>query len=200
MKALLAVFCASIAWASPQPAAAWGDDGHKIVAMIAEHYLTPDVHNTVIALLAQDTDPLTAHDMASEATWADKYRNQHRETASWHFVDIEIDNPDIDAACFGRAPLPPNTLASNGPSQACVLDKIIQFITEVEQPNTDPEERLVALKFLLHFVGDMHQPLHSSDHNDRGGNSVKVIVRMGSGLGQRLGHGGVSDFQSRCLR
>jgi hypothetical protein len=74
----------------PQSAFAWGDDGHKVVALIADHYLTPDVRNTVEALLAQDTDPLTQHDIASEATWADKYRNGHRETAQWHFVDIEV--------------------------------------------------------------------------------------------------------------
>jgi hypothetical protein len=58
----------------------------------------------------------------------------------------------------------------------CVVDKITQFAAELEAPRTDAEERLVALKFLLHFVGDMHQPLHSSDHNDKGGNSVKVTV------------------------
>jgi hypothetical protein len=57
---------------------------------------------------------------------ADKYRNQHRETANWHFLDIEIDKPSIDSACAGRPPLPPNTLASNGPP-ACILDKIKQF-------------------------------------------------------------------------
>jgi hypothetical protein len=159
----------------PQFAFAWGDDGHKVVALIAEHYLTPDVRNTVNALLAQDTDPLTAHDIASEATWADKYRNQHRETANWHFVDIELDNPDISSACAGRPPLPTNTVASNGPP-ACILDKIQQFTTELARPGTDPEERLVALKFLLHFVGDLHQPLHSSDNHDRGGNQIKVIV------------------------
>jgi hypothetical protein len=159
----------------PQLAFGWGDDGHKVVALIAEHYLTADVRNTVTALLAQDTDPLTQHDIASEATWADKYRNQHRETANWHFVDIEIDNPDISIACAGRPPLPPNTVASNGPP-ACILDKIQQFTTELAKPGTDPEERLVALKFLLHFVGDLHQPLHSSDNHDRGGNQIKVIV------------------------
>jgi hypothetical protein len=174
MKAILTAL--TLCMMVPQHAFAWGDDGHKVVALIAEHYLTPDVRNTVSALLAQDTDPLTAHDIASEATWADKYRNHHRETAQWHFVDIELDNPDINAACFDRAPLQAGTLASNGPPQACILDKIIQFISEIERPATDPEERLVALKFLLHFLGDMHQPLHSSDNHDRGGNSVKVIV------------------------
>ena len=163
----------------PQFAFAWGDDGHKVVALIAEHYLTPDVRNTVNALLAQDTDPLTPHDIASEATWADKYRNGHRETANWHFVDIEIDNPDISSACAGRPPLPPNTVASNGPP-ACILDKIKQFSDELAKSGTDPEERLIALKFLLHFVGDLHQPLHSSDNHDRGGNQSRSSSMVSS--------------------
>ena len=173
MKSILIAL--SIVVTVTQHAFAWGDDGHKVVALIAEHYLAPDVRNTVAALLAQDADPLTAHDIASEATWADKYRNQHRETGNWHFVDIEIDNPDISSACGGRPPLPPNAVASNGPP-ACILDKIQQFAAELAKPDTDPEERLVALKFLLHFVGDLHQPLHSSDNHDRGGNQIKVIV------------------------
>lgn len=59
---------------------------------------------------------------------------------------------------------------------ACVLDKVIQFQTELAAPGTDEHERLLALKFLLHFVGDIHQPLHSSDNHDRGGNEVKVTV------------------------
>jgi len=60
---------------------AWGDDGHKAIALIAEPCLTPETRQAVAALLASDTDNLTAHDIASEATWADKYRdanNRHR--------------------------------------------------------------------------------------------------------------------------
>ncbi len=159
----------------PRPALAWGDDGHKVVALIADHYLTPAARKQVDAMLAADTDNLTAHDIASEATWADKFRQKHRETASWHFTDIEITDPDMTKACFGRKPLPPGTLASNGP-QDCVVDKIGQFAAELEALGTDAEERLIALKFLLHFVGDLHQPLHSADNHDRGGNSVKVMV------------------------
>ena len=83
-------------------------------------------------------------------------------------------DPDIKAACFGRPPLPPGTLASNGPPKGCIVDKINQFLAELKNPKTDYEERLFALKFLLHFVGDLHQPLHTADNNDRGGNEVKV--------------------------
>jgi hypothetical protein len=133
-------------------------------------------------MLGADTDPLTKHDLADEATWADKYRDMnnrqdhYQQTQNWHFVDIELDHPDLTAACFGRPPLPAATVASNGPAQACVVDKIKQFETELGAKGTDAEERLAALKFILHFVGDLHQPLHASDNHDRGGNDVKVTV------------------------
>jgi hypothetical protein len=166
----------------PQAASAWGDDGHKVVALIAEHYLTPAARKQVDALLSADTDPLTQHDIASEATWADRWRDaNHRKdnydaTKRWHFVDLEITDPDMTEACYGRKPLPPGTPASIGDKNACIVDKIGQFAAELEAPGTDAEERLFALKFLLHLVGDMHQPLHASDNSDAGGNAVKVMV------------------------
>jgi hypothetical protein len=180
MKAALTTLSLCILAALPQKAAAWGDDGHMTVALIAQHYLTPAVRTQVTAMLEADTDSLTKHDIASEATWADKYRDSnnrrdhYEETERWHFIDLEISRPDLTAVCFGRAPLPPGTLASNGPAEACVVDKINQFAAELTAPATDAVERLFALKFLLHFAGDLHQPLHASDNHDRGGNDVKV--------------------------
>ncbi|WP_323118184.1 S1/P1 nuclease [Burkholderia alba] len=153
---------------------AWGDEGHEIVATIADHYLTSQTRAAVNAILATDTSGLTQTDIASEATWADRYRTSHSNTANWHYVDTEIGTGDIDAACFGHPPLPANTVASQGPAQACVVDKINQFTQELQAPDTSAQERLMALQFVLHFVGDEHQPLHSSDDNDSGGNSKKV--------------------------
>jgi hypothetical protein len=177
MKANTAIISLSLLLGASQPVLSWGDDGHKTIAFIAQQCLTQSAKNQVAAMLASDPDPLTPHDIASEATWADKYRLQHYEqTQNWHFTDIEIDNPDLTAACFGRNPLPAGTLASNGPAEACAVDKIEQFQAELAATNTDAEERLFALKFLLHLVGDLHQPLHSSDHHDRGGNDIKVMV------------------------
>jgi S1/P1 Nuclease len=180
MKAVAAILALSILVAVPQQASAWGDDGHMVVALIAQQYLMPSARMEVASMLAVDTDPLTKHDIASEATWADKYRDEdnrkdhYDETERWHFVDMEISAPDINTACFGRTPLPAGAVASNGPPEACVVDKVKQFAAELAALGTDPEERIFALKFLLHFVGDMHQPLHSSDNHDRGGNDVKV--------------------------
>lgn len=165
------------------PALAWGYEGHEVVADIARAELTLAVRAQVDALLAADMDNLTAHDMASEATWADAYRSAgHRETASWHFVDVEIDHPDVDAACFGHpAPASP---ASAGPEQDCVIDKVNEFQAELAAPATTPAERLLALKFLIHFVGDEHQPLHASDDHDRGGNCV--LLNLGGPRTQNL--------------
>jgi hypothetical protein len=177
----LFVFCIALA---PRPAFAWGDEGHEIIALVAERFLDPAVRERIAAMLAADTDHLTAHDIASEATWADRYRDSDRrgsgqhygQTYQWHFVDIELGDPNLDRACFGHPPLPAGTVASNGPAQACVVDKIEQFAAELADPRTDPEERLVALKFILHLVGDLHQPLHAADDHDAGGNRKRVTA------------------------
>lgn len=159
---------------SPGLAYAWGDVGHQVIGLIAYPRLTPAVRAKVDAMLAADADALTSLDFASRTTWADKYRNGHRETSEWHFVDIEIDHPDLTEACFGFPALGSAQPASQGPAKDCVVNKIAEFSSELRNPSTPPAERLLALKFLMHFVGDLHQPLHAADHNDRGGNCVTL--------------------------
>lgn len=161
-------------------ALAWGDLGHEVTALIAYRHLLPTARAALDELLASDTDTLTAGDFAGRATWADKYRNTHRETAAWHFVDIEIDQPDLKQACFGFPALPPGQWASQGPAQDCVVNKIAEFSAELKNPSTPAPERLLALKFLIHFVGDLHQPLHAADHHDRGGNCISLAPPLGA--------------------
>ena len=168
----------------PRHAAAWGDEGHKVIALIAREYLDPAARASVSAMLDADPDGLTAHDIASEATWADKYRDadrdgtrQHYEqTRQWHFVDIELDSPDLDQACFGHPRLPSEVPASSGLLDTCIVDKIAQFADELGNWETASNERLFALKFLLHLIGDVHQPLHAADDHDSGGNRKHVVV------------------------
>ncbi len=170
-----------------RPAGAWGDEGHEIVGLIAWHYLTPHVRARVQALLATDATDLVPRDIAHESTWADKYRDsdrdgsrrRYRATRDWHFVDLELDGVDLEAACHGRPRLPPDTPASRGPEDDCIVDKIEEFRAELQSPRTDPGERLLALEFLLHFVGDLHQPLHAADDHDQGGNRKKVAGAPG---------------------
>src|SRR5262249_49098134 len=121
--------------AQPRPALAWGDDGHKVVALIAQSFLDNDVRRRCNALLSSDTDSLAAHDIASAATWADKYRDANidgarQRTSQWHFVDIEIKAPDLDKACFNHPPIPAGTVASDGAANDCVIDKIDEFAKE----------------------------------------------------------------------
>ncbi len=176
---------ASLCLATASPAArAWGDEGHEVIAAIASHHLKPAARRKALALLAGDRDRLTAHDFVSQSRWADRFRDSDRDgarvrylhTRQWHFVDIERKAPDIDRACFGHPPLPAGTPASAGPAAACIVDKIDQFSAELANARISPAERLLALKFLLHFVGDVHQPLHSSDDHDAGGNAKRVTA------------------------
>jgi hypothetical protein len=155
-----------IATLAGSPAVAWGDLGHKVTALIAYRHLTPAARAALDALLAADLDTLTPPDFASRATWADRYRTAHRETAPWHYINIEIDHPDLQSACYGLEA-----------AQDCIVNKIDQFAAELGNPATPPAERLLALKFLIHFVGDVHQPLHAADHDDRGGNCIGVLTQ-----------------------
>ena len=176
--AALTLFCAA--------AFAWGDEGHEVIGLIADHYLEPGVRSRVHVLLAMDASGLTAKDIAHESTWADKYRDSDRDTTkvryyrtrNWHFVDLELDGADLNQACFGRPELPSGTAASAGPAEACLVDKINQFYAELKSPMTDEPERSLALQFLLHFVGDVHQPLHAADDHDQGGNR-KIVDTPG---------------------
>jgi len=176
-----AVAGTAVFFCSVTPAYAWGDLGHEVVGLIANNYLDPAVRTKVNSILAGDTSHLTANTMIdSEATWADKFRDsssaRHTQTAQWHFVDIEITAPNLTTACFGRPALAAGTLASNGPAKDCVVDKIEQFQEELLNSATSATERRAALQFVLHFVGDIHQPLHSSDDHDAGGNDKTVTA------------------------
>jgi hypothetical protein len=176
-----------------ESASAWGDEGHELVANIAYPMLTATAKAKVDALLAADTDALTAKDFASRATWADKYRDagdrklHYEQTQHWHFVDTEISVGDLNAACFSFPALGTGVLASNGVAPDCAANKIIEFQAELADPGTSDAERLLALKFLLHFVGDIHQPLHASDDNDFGGNCEQVRLSK-AGAKQALHH------------
>jgi hypothetical protein len=199
--ALLA--CVAAGLSIGQGAGAWGDEGHEVVGLIAEHYLTPAVRARVEALLATDDSGLTPRDIAHEATWADKYRDSDRDgskqryyaTRNWHFVDLELDGPDLIGACHGRPPLPADTPASRGPEEDCIVDKIDEFQAELRNPRISPGERLLALQFLLHFVGDLHQPLHAADDHDQGGNR-KLASAPGIRTG-KLHHDWDTEFVAR---
>ena len=164
---------------------AWGDKGHQVIAHIAWHYLTPTAREKIDALLQHDNTGLTERNFASESNWADEYRDSDRndarlrfdQTKRWHYINLDLKHADLNRACYNFPKLKAGQSAADGPAKACIVDKIEQFARELKNDKTDNEQRLRALQFLIHFVGDLHQPLHASDNDDEGGNSVKVSAK-----------------------
>jgi hypothetical protein len=144
----------------PLPAAAWAPEGHQIVAAIAARELTPNARAQIGALLGGKPDAL----MILDASWADEIRQQRPETNSWHYVNIELGSRGYD---MGR----------DCPGGDCVVAQIERDAALLSDPRAPAPARKEALLFLIHFVADIHQPLHAADRNDKGGNSTLVRLR-----------------------
>ena len=155
-KLLLAAIALVVAPATQ--ALAWGTEGHRVVAEIAEQYLEPETVRQVRELLTIEN----ATSLANVSTWADQVRPQRRATGPWHYVDIQIGDAAYDA---GR----------DCPDSNCVVAKIDEFVKVLADRNASSGARLEALKFVVHFVGDLHQPFHTTDNHDRGGNEILVV-------------------------
>ena len=112
--------------------------------------------------------------LASVATFADEIRNSRPDTRQFHFVDIPKDASDYV----------PSRDCKPSDQGDCVVAAIERFRAELADPNESRGRRRLALKFLVHLIGDMHQPLHCADDDDRGGNDVKVpwFGRSGKGI------------------
>lgn len=136
---------------------AWGVVGHAAVADIAEARLTPAALAQVKALLALEN--IGSLDRIS--TWADDWGALHKETKPWHYVDIPITAPGYEKA-------------RDCPTGDCVVVKTDEFLDRLKDRSLPPADRLQALKFVVHFIGDLHQPLHSGENGDFGGNKVPV--------------------------
>lgn len=146
---------------------AWGPQGHAIVAGVAMTKLSSTTKKNIRLLLDND-------DLAAISLWADDIRKQRDETFGWHFVDIPKDAASFSQPrdCF--RPQDTHANAQND-HHNCVVDRIEIFRQVLADPRASRNDRLEALKFLVHFVGDIHQPLHAVDEA-RGGNDIKVTV------------------------
>jgi len=144
--------------AAPRPAA-WGPDGHRIVARIALATLTPRAREAVNRILDGD-----AQDFVEASNWADQVRPDRPETYNWHFVDVPHGTDEYDAV----RDCPPS---DDGDCVLAAIERLRQTLGDASAPRA---RRAEALKFLIHFVGDLHQPLHAITNNDRGGNDVRV--------------------------
>ena len=118
---------------------------------------------------------LTDRTLADVAVWADEQVPDLRQTAPWHYV-----NPPIDATRYDRDRDCPRQPGAAPGSRAdrwrdCVVDRILYSRDRLADTSLDRADRATALKFLVHFVGDLHQPLHALSLG-RGGNDIPVVV------------------------
>lgn len=138
------------------PAWGWGYTGHRVIAQIAEQHLTPDAARTVHELLGSDS-------LAEISNWADEARStdEWRHTASLHYVNFRPDEHNYE------------TIEKNPEGDVITGTRWSEEI--LRNPDSSRRERVDALKFLVHFIGDLHQPMHTGRLSDRGGN--ETIVR-----------------------
>ncbi len=166
--ALVSVLASGRLWA-------WGCSGHETVALVALKNLhdidtanQTHVAQQVETLLSAQTHAYTGRfckdlgldPIAYFATWADDHRMVDPSTGNWHYWDIPL---HVKSAALGE-------YCAGG----CVVQALLDQIAILQDKNKDDVARSTALLYIIHFAGDMHQPLHEEDNNDRGGNCVPV--------------------------
>ena len=155
------VMSAALIWGLAAPAVAWGPEGHSIVAEIAQRRLSPQAAAMVERLLGPGGS------VAAVASWADNVRFFRPVTANWHFVDMPIASTTYE----------PQRDCEPYPKKGdCVIAELDRLRNDLRCAKDDAA-KLEALKFAVHFVGDIHQPLHTVG-DAVGGNAIAVDVFM----------------------
>jgi hypothetical protein len=154
LRSWLAALAASLMILPHPKAWAWGNEGHRIIADIAWDHLDDATLKNLRPFLGNS-------DLASISTWADDIRSGRPETGPWHYVDIPPDSGGYQA--------------KDCPEDNCVVARITMFARILGDPQQPFAARSEALKFLVHFVGDLSQPFHAMA-DARGGNDIAVAV------------------------
>lgn len=138
-------------------ALSWGKTGHRVTGAIAQWYLTPKAQAAI-------NDILINEDLAEASTYPDEMRSNPSEfwkkTANpWHYVNVHAGKKygDIDA-----------------PPEGDAVTALKMFTEQLKNPNSTLAEKQLALKFIVHLIGDLHQPFHSGTNIDKGGNTIKL--------------------------
>ncbi len=160
----LSAWAPILAWLfwAPPPACAWGAQGHQVIAAIAEDMLTPGAKAAVKKILGPGGGAVS---LASVSTWADDIRMLRPETRPWHYATIQIAETRYD------------------PAHADSVDVVKALTRELAilgDPASERYAREEALKWVVHLVGDLHQPLHVGEDHDKGGNLDQVKVNRRS--------------------
>ena len=154
--------------------AAWGPQGHRVIGLIADGHLKSEVKELI-------AEKFNINSLADVATWADRTRKKRKEESSWHYTNIEEGQWTYNAE-------------RDCPDRACVTEKIHEFSGILVDRSTSLRERKDALKFLVHFVGDVHQPLHLGNLKDRGGGTLRFLYKGKVASLHYLWDGGLIDW------
>jgi nuclease S1 len=139
---------------APHRALAWGKIGHRAASVLAERHLSP----AAAAVVRQLLEP--GETLADASLWADEHRREVAGSGAWHYVDVPI----TEARYAPRF----------CPDSGCVVSKIAVMQQILASKSASQPERREALRFLVHLVQDLHQPLHVGGRGDRGGNDLQV--------------------------
>jgi hypothetical protein len=137
-----------------RPALAWGRMGHRASARLAESRLSPQAKAIIRDLL----EP--GESLADASTWADENSREIRGSGGWHFVNVPVSAQHYDPRDCRRS--------------GCVVSKIAEFRGTLVDLHASRSQRRMALRFYVHLVQDLHQPMHVADRNDRGGNNLQL--------------------------
>ncbi len=152
---------------TPAPSLAWWEYGHEVVARIAWLEVRPETRRAMERLLAQsarlETPTCPAATIEQASVWADCIKtldDRFSYASSWHYQNVDVCRPfETEAAC------------KDGNCVSAQIERNAKLLADRSLP---VRERVMALAFLVHFVGDLHQPLHAGDRGDLGGNRLRV--------------------------
>jgi hypothetical protein len=168
MRSLRPLLCSLALCLACAPCAfAWGPQGHRTVGAIADRLLTPAAHAAVAQLLAADLDkfgnPSGRTTLESVSVWADEIRGTPADEPRWHYDDMPL--------CKS---LPRESYCPGGQCNSAQLERLAMVLAD---NHADLRARNEALKWIVHLVADLHQPLHAAENaGDQGGNRVRVAL------------------------
>ncbi|MCV9947506.1 S1/P1 nuclease [Rhizobium sp. BT-175] len=146
----------------PSESRAWGQEGHSIVAELAERRLSKGAKEVLEAALGPGVS------LASISSWSDDWRaNGHNETKRWHFVDIDVS---------ATRPYDPLVDCKHEEEGDCIVAALDRFTAIISDPNVSPSDKRAAVMFITHLIGDLHQPLHCSERDHDGGGNLFFVT------------------------
>lgn len=136
---------------------AWGQTGHRVTGKIAEQYLTDDAKSAIAAILPNET-------LAEASTYADDMRSNpdnywQKVAGPFHYVTVPAGKTYVEVGA---------------PQQGDSFSALADFTSTLKNPDASLADKQLALRFAVHIIGDLHQPLHAGNGTDRGGNDVEV--------------------------